>query len=239
MLKSTTQTRRRTFWVWLLVGSIAVAGLFYGLSWRYPRVLSGGDAQPHIVHYLILLVVLGSALMAGRETGTGAMLRHAAKWLAIGALAVLGYRYRADFLNLGNRIVSELRPDTALTTSEGDVAIHRRSDEHSRLTATVEGVRIRFLVGTGANLIALSPEDAQTIGFDINKLRYSLRIQTANGIARLAGVSLGEISVGTIHTRNVRAAARRTGLSKSLLGLTFLDPLSGYEVRGDTMVLKH
>jgi len=128
---------------------------FYGLSWRCPRVLVGGDARPHIVHHLTLLVVLGSALLAGRETGIGAMLRHAAIWRAVGALAVLGYSYRANFRNLGNRNVSGFRPDTALTTGQGDLAIRRSSDGHFSLTTTVEGVRIRFLMDTGARLITL------------------------------------------------------------------------------------
>jgi len=66
-----------------------------------------------------------------------------------------------------------------------------------------------------------------------------LRIQTANGIPWSAGVSLGKISVGPIRTRNVRAAVNCAGLSESLLGLTFLNRLSGCEVRGDTMILKH
>ena len=118
-------------------------------------MLVGGDARPHIVHHLTLLVVLGSALLAGRETGIGAMLRHAAIWRAVGALAVLGYSYRANFRNLGNRNVSGFRPDTALTTGQGDLAIRRSSDGHFSLTTTVEGVRIRFLMDTGARLITL------------------------------------------------------------------------------------
>lgn len=238
MSENDPQTPRRPFWVWLLIGSIAVAGLLYLLSWQFPGVLSDGDAQPYVAHHVILLVVLASALMAGRETSGGVMLRHAAIWIAIGAVAVLGYSYRSDFRNMGNRIVGELRPDMALTTGEGDVAIRRSSDGHFRVTATVEGARIRFLVDTGASLIALSPKDARAIGFDTDKLQYGLRIQTANGTAWSAGVSLGEISVGPIRTRNVRAAISRSGLSESLLGLAFLNRLSGYEVRGDTMILK-
>lgn len=229
---------RRPFWVWLLIGSVAVAGLLYVLSWQFPGVLSDGDAQPYIAHHVILLVVLASALMAGRETGAGAMLRHAAIWIAIGAVAVLGYSYRSDFRNMGNRIVGELRPDMALTTGEGDVAIRRSGDGHFRITATVDGARIRFLVDTGASLVALSPQDARAIGFDTDRLQYGLRIQTANGTAWSAGVSLGEMSVGPIRARNVRAAVSRNGLSESLLDLAFLNRLSGYEVRGDTMILK-
>lgn len=229
---------RKPFWVWLLIGSIAVAGLLYLLSWQFPGVLSDSDAQPYVAHHVILLVVLASALMAGRDTSVGLMFRHAAIWVAIGAVAVLGYSYRSDFRNMGNRIVGELRPDMGLVTGEGDVAIRRSGDGHFRLTAKVDGKSVRFLVDTGASLVALSPADARAIGFDTERLRYGLRIQTANGTAWSAGVSLGEISVGPIRARNVQAAISQSGLSESLLGLAFLNRLSGYEVRGDTMILK-
>ncbi len=166
------------------------------------------------------------------------MLRHAAVWVAIGAVAVLGYSYRTDFQNMGNRIVGELRPDMGLMTGEGNVAIRRSGDGHFRLTATVDGKPVRFLVDTGASLVALSPADARAVGFDTDRLRYGLRTQTANGTAWSAGVSLAEISVGPIRARNVQAAISQNGLTESLLGLAFLNRLSGYEVRGDTMILK-
>ena len=232
------ENARRPFWVWLLIGSIAVVGLLYLLSWQFPGVLSDGDAQPYLAHHVIFLVVLASALMAGRDTGAGMMLRHAAIWVAIGAVTVMGYSYRSDFKNMGNRIIGELRPDMALTTGDGNVAIRRSSDGHFRLTATVDGKPVRFLVDTGASLVALSPGDARAIGFDTDHLQYGLRIQTANGTAWSAAVLLAEISVGTIRARNVRAAVSQSGLSESLLGLAFLNRLSSYEVRGDTMILK-
>ena len=91
---------------------------------------------------------------------------------------------------------------------------------------------------TGASLVALSPADARAVGFNTDRLRYGLRTQTANGTAWSAGVSLAEISVGPIRARNVQAAISQNGLTESLLGLAFLNRLSGYEVRGDTMILK-
>lgn len=222
----------------MLVGAAAVAGLLYLLSWQFPGVLSDGDTQPYLAHHVILLVVLGSALMAGRQTSGGAMVRHAAIWVAIGVIAVLGYSYRSDFQNIRDRIVGEIRPDVGIVTGEGNVAIRRSHDGHFRLTASVDGKSIRFMVDTGASLVALTQHDARSLGFDTAGLTYGLRLNTANGTAWAAGVSLGEIAVGSIRARNVSGSVSRNGLSESLLGLTFLNRLSGYEVRGDTMILK-
>jgi len=230
--------RRRPFWLWMLVAAISVAGLLYLLSWQFPGVLSDGNARPYLAHHVILLVVLVSALMAGRQTSAGAMVRHAAIWIAIGVFAILGYSYRADLKNIQNRLVGEVRPDLGLVTGDGSVAVRRSSDGHFRLTANVDGKPIRFLVDTGASLVALTRRDAETLGFDIARLKYGMRLNTANGTAWAAGVSLGEVTVGSIRARDISASVSREGLSESLLGLTFLNRLSGYEVRGDTMILK-
>lgn len=231
-------TKRGRFWRGMLIAALAAAGLLYLLSWQFPGVLSDGDAQPYLAHHVILLVVLGSALMARSQASAGAMLRHAAIWVAIGVVAILGYSYRSDFKNIQNRIVGELRPDMGLVTGDGNVAIRRSGDGHFWLTAHVDGKPIRFLVDTGASMVALTRRDAETLGFDTASLKYGMRLQTANGTAWAAGISLGEVTVGSIRARDVAASVSREGLSDSLLGLTFLNRLSGYEVRRDTMILK-
>lgn len=230
--------RRKPFWIWLLLVAIAVAALLYLLSWQFPGVLSDGDTQPYLAHHVILLVVLGSALMAGRRTSAGNILRYGAIWIAIGVIAILAYSYRSDFQNLKNRVVGEIRPDLGLVSAGGDVTIRRSGDGHFRLTAKVDGKPIRFLVDTGASLVALARHDAEALGFDTERLTYGLRLSTANGTARAAGVSLREISVGSISARNISGSVSRDGLNESLLGLSFLNRLSGYEVRGNTMILK-
>lgn len=228
MLKNSNYAGHKPYWLWLLIAAVAAAALLYLLSWQFPGVLTDGEAQPYLAHHVILLVVLGSALMAGRHSSTGMVLRHAAIWIAIGAVAVLSYSYRSDFRGIGERIVGELRPDRAQINGTGEVTIRRSGD----------GKPIRFLVDTGASRVAISSTDAKTLGVDFAKLTYGVRATTANGTAWVADISLGEIAARTIRARNVRAAISRNGLPESLLGLTFLDRLSGYEVRGDIMILK-
>ena len=228
----------RPYWLWLLIVAIGVAALIYVLDSQFPGVLSDGDTQPHIAYGIILLVVVGSSLLAHRRIPLGTGLRYALIWIAIGAGLVFAYSFRSNFQNAGNRIMGELRPDKALVSASGDVTIRRGRNGHFNLTADVDGQSVRFLVDTGATRVALSPRDARAIGFDLDRLAYGIRAWTANGSTFVAPVSLGTIAAGPITVRNVEATVSREGLGQSLLGLSFLNRLSGYEVRGDTMILK-
>ncbi|MBD3666351.1 MAG: TIGR02281 family clan AA aspartic protease, partial [Kangiella sp.] len=90
----------------------------------------------------------------------------------------------------------------------------------------------------GASHVALTPFDAQRLGFDINALDYRIPYQTANGIAYAAPVRLEEISIGSITVRDVRASVSKDGLSQSLLGMSFLGQLTGVELSGDRLILR-
>ena len=226
------------WWTRILIGAIAVAGLIYMLDWLFPGALSDNHEQPLVAHHAIWLVILISALMAGRRIPAGTMLRYAVIWISIGAGLILIYSYRADFRMMGNRILGELFPDRALVSASGEVTLRRGAGGHFRVTAEVNGKPIRFLIDTGATLVALSPKDARTAGYDPDRLSYTLPILTANGNTFAALIRLDRIAVGTIRASKVKATVSRQGLEESLLGLSFLNRLSGYEFRSETLILK-
>jgi len=54
-----------------------------------------------------------------------------------------------------------------------------------------------------------------------------------------AATTIRELTVGSITERSVPALVAREGsLSQSLLGMTFLDRLASFEVRGDRLILR-
>ncbi|HEX2725105.1 MAG TPA: TIGR02281 family clan AA aspartic protease, partial [Beijerinckiaceae bacterium] len=64
-------------------------------------------------------------------------------------------------------------------------------------------------------------------------------VATANGRTMAAPVTLDSISVGSITERRVRALVARPGvLRENLLGMTFLERLASYEVRGNRLILR-
>ena len=109
---------------------------------------------------------------------------------------------------------------------------------HFVVEIEVNGIAIRFLVDTGASDVILSPADAARLGFNLSDLRYIRTYRTANGIVQGAPVRLDRVAVGPIALTNVRASVNGAPMRRSLLGMSFLSRLSGYEVRDDRLTLR-
>jgi len=122
--------------------------------------------------------------------------------------------------------------------SAGSAALERGADGHWRAEARVNGRKIELLVDTGATLVALTQDDAKAAGIDVRKLRYDARVRTASGTARAATVTLERIQIGNVRVRDVEAMVIEGGLSVSLLGMSFLDRLEQFDVRGQTLRLR-
>ena len=119
-----------------------------------------------------------------------------------------------------------------------DVVIRAGNHGHFVAEVTVDGTDVRFLVDTGASDVVLSPADAERLGFDPARLRFSKFYRTANGTVRGAPVRLSEMKIGPIRVTDVRASVNEADMNRSLLGMSFLNRLSGYAVEGGRLILK-
>jgi aspartyl protease family protein len=107
---------------------------------------------------------------------------------------------------------------------------------HVVLEAAVNGAPVRMLVDTGASLVTLTPVDARAAGFNPASLAFSGRVNTANGTARMAPVTLREIRIGQLSVYDVPASVLEH-LDVSLLGMSLLRRLQGYEMRDDKLTI--
>ncbi|MCP4329871.1 MAG: TIGR02281 family clan AA aspartic protease [Alphaproteobacteria bacterium] len=127
-------------------------------------------------------------------------------------------------------------------TDENAVAREIRIDAHQSghflVDVAVNGVELPFMVDTGASLVTLSKQDAERAGIETAWLDYTERMQTANGIIRAAPVELDELRIGDLELRDVKATINESPMGISLLGLSFLERLDGYEVRNETLLLR-
>ncbi len=226
----------RPWWGFLVLVVGATALLVY-LAYRYPDVLTARDGRINLTQSLIWLGIIGASLFLHRRLPLGHALRYAAIWIALGALLVLAYSFRHDAQHAWRRIVSELLPHQGVEVG-GAVEIRAGVGSHFVLEAMVNGQPVRFLVDTGASDVVLSPTDARRLGFDPETLSFTKRYRTANGTVMGAPVRLGRVAVGPIVVEDVRASVNGADMSRSLLGMSFLGRLGGYEVRDGKLILR-
>ena len=120
----------------------------------------------------------------------------------------------------------------------GDVTLKAGSGGHFETSADVNGRSIDVLVDTGATAVALTYEDAERAGLFLSPSDFTARASTANGIAKIAPVTIESITIGSITVRNVNGnVAERGKLQRSLLGMSFLGRISRVDMRAKTLVL--
>jgi len=215
-----------------------LTALVVWLTGRYPRALESRDAMIHLVRWGAILVLISSGILASRRFTLGKAARDLAIWAAIVAGLVAVYGFRSELTMVGNRILGELEPSRSQQLAGGELEFRRSGDGHFYIDAQVNGRPVRFLVDTGATDIVLSPTDARRLGFGRSALTFDRVYETANGVGRGAPVMLDSVAVGQLRYPEVAASVNDAPMSDSLLGMSFLDRLSGYEVRGDSLVLR-
>jgi len=230
-------------WLILLMILIGALGLLiagdatlFGLDW--PDLAAAG----FIAAFLIVITLSLAGSYRGRTL-------HAARdfltWAAIAFVLVAGYSYRDEITQIAYRVKGELSPPgTAISlesTTPGSqaVRIRKRRDGHFVVSARINGQSMPMLVDTGASTVVIREADAARLGIDTARLRYTVPVQTANGITYAAHVRLTNIAIGSIQVEGVDALVSKPGaLRENLLGMSFLSRLRSYEFSGDFMTLR-
>jgi aspartyl protease family protein len=130
------------------------------------------------------------------------------------------------------------RPPGLFEAEAAQTVIRRDEAGQFHLSAQVDGEDTRFLVDTGADMVALTVEDAQRLGYPVDPSQFEPLTQTASGVGYGTTITLDRLEVGGSTFRNVDAVVM-DGLGENLLGQTVLRRLGKLEMRGDTMVLHH
>ena len=107
---------------------------------------------------------------------------------------------------------------------------------HVVIDAVVNGASMRMLVDTGASFVTLTPADARAAGLSPHQLVFDARASTANGVVRMAPVTLRDIRLGQLSIGEVPAAVIEN-LGVSLLGMSFLNRLRSYEMRDGKLTI--
>ncbi|WP_460448161.1 retropepsin-like aspartic protease family protein [Alsobacter sp. SYSU BS001988] len=131
-------------------------------------------------------------------------------------------------------------PKGQLHGSYGRATVVLAADPRGHFSAepSINGVKIRTLVDTGASVVAMSAEDAQRAGVFPAGADFQIPVSTANGVVKAAAVRLREVRIDNIVLRDVEAMVLPQGrLGGTLLGMSFLRRLTGMEVSDGRLIL--
>lgn len=195
--------------------------------------------------FAVLLLAVPSLVGASRGQSRG-VARDLVIWSSLGMLAGGAYSFRDEIGDMAYRIAGEFSPTGALSVVEPQPAgdrsyrIARRRDGHFTATVTVNGAKVPMLVDTGASTVVLRQSDAHRFGIDTQSLKYTVPVQTANGVAYAAHIRLKEVSIGVITLQGIDALVAQPGvLKESLLGMSFLSRLRSYEFSGQYLTFRN
>ncbi len=120
----------------------------------------------------------------------------------------------------------------------GEIQIPRDSSGQFHLRAKVNGAEERFLIDTGADVVALTVEAAESAGLPVDPANFTAIMQTASGEGLGARFRVDDFEVGGKHFRDLDVVVME-GLETNLLGQSVLRKFGKVELRGDRMVISH
>lgn len=187
----------------------------------------------------LMALSIGAGAIGGFRGRIGEGLRSALVWIAIALALVTGYAFRFELASAGNRVVGVVAPGVMLFGAGGEVSVSRAPDGQFHFRAAANGRPIRMMFDTGASSVVLTHEDALAMGIRLRDDDFTIGVRTANGLTRAAPVTLATLEIGGIRETDVRAMVAQPGrLGENLLGMTFLERLASYEVRGEQLTLR-
>jgi aspartyl protease family protein len=186
----------------------------------------------------VLVVVVGSIALTLFRERLASALQLALVWVVIALLLAIGYTYRFELQEVSDRVLAELVPGHVATRGH-TVMVARSNGGGFAVAAQINGARVTLALDTGASSVVLTQEAAKAVGLPVEVLTYTVSVETANGRARAAPVTLDRMAVGGIVERAVPALVAQPGqLHTSLLGMSFLSRLESLEVHGDQLLMR-
>ena len=172
-----------------------------------------------------MLTIDGKAQMlrAGQSSPEGVRLVS-----ATAREAVVEFQGRRQTLSLSREI------GAAYAAAERrKLAVPRNPHGQYRVGGTINGHSTTLLVDTGANVVALSGDDAKRMGIDFRKEGTPTTVRTAGGVVQAWAVMLDRVESGGILVRNVQATViEGAHPAPPLLGMSWLSRVGMREDQG-------
>jgi len=186
----------------------------------------------------LALYALGAALVLTllfRLPIVGRLLRFAVS-LALAALAIFLLIQQAPYQPELARLAGGLGLDSQ-EVSGREVRIRMAADGHFWADATVNGVRRRMLIDSGATITAISESTARAAGVEGSAGPVPVILKTANGLAPARAASVDELRLGNILARDLKVVVSPAFGDMEVIGMNLLSKLASWRVEGRTLIL--
>jgi len=228
---------RRLTWSLLFGAVLALAALIASSDADPIAGLLRHDMGSFTLKVALAVCVSGLLLSLFREHFSH-VLEKLAFWALVALLLLLGYSYRFELRDATERMAAELVPGYVATYGT-HVEVVRGQTGDFALAAHINGAKVAMVLDTGASSVVLTQSAAKAAGLPIEVLNYSVNVDTANGRTRAAPVTLDRLALGGLVERSVPAlVVQSADLKNNLLGMSFLNRLESWEVRGDRLRMR-
>jgi aspartyl protease family protein len=194
-----------------------------------------GDDTGRLIYLVIILVAALSSLLVHGSGDWGRIWRAGRAWAIVLTIIILIAAFRNDLQLLLGRVIGAVDPARP-TISNNVMRFEKRDDGHFYVRAEVNQVEVLFMVDTGATNIALSRKDSERVSIDPLSLEFTQDVQTANGTARAAPITIDSLTIGPYTDRDLRGHVVDTDIS--LLGMNALDRYASVSIEGNVLILK-
>jgi aspartyl protease family protein len=137
-------------------------------------------------------------------------------------------------------VAGTIEPAAAEATAghlDGALTLERNANGHFYADVTINGTLVHMLVDTGASEIALSRDDARSVGVATSIGMNDIVGEGADGAVRGEWVNLERVQLGPVSGGGLPAIVLNNG-QQSLLGQSFLGKFDSVQIEGDRMVLR-
>jgi aspartyl protease family protein len=110
-------------------------------------------------------------------------------------------------------------------------------DGHFWVLASLNGVKTRMLIDSGATVTAISHGTARAARIDTGRTLTPIMLRTANGVTPAETGSVDELRAGNIVARNLKIVTAPGMGELDVLGMNFLSQLQSWRVEGKTLIL--
>ncbi|MDD9334935.1 MAG: TIGR02281 family clan AA aspartic protease [Rickettsiaceae bacterium] len=196
--------------------------------------------QNSISCFITILIIISIVYNSLSQKGIKIVSIQLLTWGGIFLIIITSYAFKFELNYAAQRVISVLIPSYNWVNKQGELVISRSNDGHFYVNAVANGIKIKFMIDTGASDVALTISDAKMLGFDLSKLNYTKTYSTANGTSRAAPVRLNSVEIGRgAFFRNVEAHIGTGGLDVSLLGMSLLERFKGFRIDRDMLILSY